>query len=152
MSSKRNDPRLSRKYKEVRLRKLAEDGWVCFYCGYEGKDMTIDHIIPISTAPELAIEISNMVSCCKPCNSSKGNRSQGVFLERKRTPPCLFCLSVPDAVQVAPRQSIYRPTSPELSRWQPSEPNRHEGQLNQGFLQYLLRVRINFKMSKTSVR
>jgi 5-methylcytosine-specific restriction endonuclease McrA len=87
MSTKRNDPRLSRKYKEVRLRKLAEDGWTCYYCGYEGKDMTIDHIIPVSKAPELAIEISNMVSCCKPCNSRKGNRSQGVFLETLRTPP-----------------------------------------------------------------
>ena len=87
LSSKRNDPRLSRKYKEVRLRKLAEDGWTCYYCGYEGKDMTIDHIIPVSKAPELAIEISNMVSCCKPCNSRKGNRSQGVFLESVRTPP-----------------------------------------------------------------
>jgi 5-methylcytosine-specific restriction endonuclease McrA len=87
MSSKRNDPRLSRKYKEVRLKKLAEDGWVCFYCGYEGKDMTIDHIIPVSKAPELAIEKENMVSCCKPCNSRKGSRSQGVFLESLRTPP-----------------------------------------------------------------
>ena len=87
LSTKRNDPRLSRKYKEVRLRKLAEDGWTCYYCGYEGKDMTIDHIIPVSKAPELAIEISNMVSCCKPCNSKKGNRSQGVFLDTLRTPP-----------------------------------------------------------------
>ena len=105
LSSKRNDPRLSRKYKEVRLRKLAEDGWVCFYCGYEGKDMTIDHIIPISTAPELAIEISNMVSCCKPCNSSKGNRSQGVFLERKRTPPVF-------SVYPSPTQSKVHQDSP----------------------------------------
>jgi len=87
MSSKRNDPRLSRKYKEVRLKKLSQDGWTCFYCGYEGKDMTIDHIIPVSKAPELAITMENMVSCCKPCNSKKGSRSQGVFLERMRTPP-----------------------------------------------------------------
>ncbi len=85
MSSKRNDPRLSRKYKEVRLKALARDGWTCFYCGAEGKDMTIDHIIPISKAPELAIDIENMVTACKPCNSSKGSRSQGVFLENKRT-------------------------------------------------------------------
>ena len=49
MSSKRNDPRLSRKYKEVRLRALARDGYVCHYCGAENKDMTIDHIIPISS-------------------------------------------------------------------------------------------------------
>ena len=87
MSSKRNDPRLSRKYKEVRLKALARDGYVCFYCGAENKDMTIDHIIPISKAPELAIDIDNMVTACKPCNSSKGSRSQGAFLERKRTPP-----------------------------------------------------------------
>jgi 5-methylcytosine-specific restriction endonuclease McrA len=87
MSSKSNDPRLSRKYKEVRLKKLALDGWTCFYCGYEGKDMTIDHIIPISKAPELAVVMDNMVSACKSCNSSKGSRSQGVFLERMRTPP-----------------------------------------------------------------
>ena len=87
LSSRRGDPRLSRKYKEVRLRKLAQDGWTCYYCGYEGKDMTIDHIIPVSKSPELAIDINNMVSCCKPCNSRKGSRSQGVFLERMRTPP-----------------------------------------------------------------
>jgi 5-methylcytosine-specific restriction endonuclease McrA len=87
MSSKRNDPRLSRKYKEVRLKALARDGYVCFYCGAEGKDMTIDHIIPISKAPELAIDIENMRCACKSCNSSKGSRSEAVFLERKRTPP-----------------------------------------------------------------
>ena len=109
LSSKRNDPRLSRKYKEVRLRKLAEDGWVCFYCGYEGKDMTIDHIIPISTAPELAIEISNMVSCCKPCNSSKGKRSQGVFLERKRTPPVF-------SSNISPKTAIMTQSGPCLGQ------------------------------------
>ena len=87
LSTKRNDPRLSRKYKEVRLKALARDGYVCHYCGAENKDMTIDHIIPISVAPELAIDIENMVTACKPCNSSKGSRSQGVFLERQRTPP-----------------------------------------------------------------
>ena len=109
LSSKRNDPRLSRKYKEVRLRKLAEDGWTCFYCGYEGKDMTIDHIIPVSKAPELAIEISNMVSCCKPCNSKKGNRSQGVFLETMRTPPVF-------SVYPSPMQSKMHEDSPFSAR------------------------------------
>ena len=87
LSSKRNDPRLSRKYKEVRLKALARDGYVCYYCGAENKEMTIDHIIPISKAPELAIDIENMVTACKPCNSSKGSRSQGVFLDTPRTPP-----------------------------------------------------------------
>ena len=86
MASKKGDPRLSRKYKEVRLKALARDGYVCFYCGAEDKDMTIDHIIPVSKAPELAISIENMITACKPCNSKKGKRSQGVFLEQMRTP------------------------------------------------------------------
>lgn len=90
MSSKKGDPRLSRKYKEVRLRVLARDGYVCFYCGHEGQDgnnLTIDHIIPVSKAPELAIDESNMRIACKSCNSKKGSRNEGVFLERMRTPP-----------------------------------------------------------------
>ena len=109
LSTKRNDPRLSRKYKEVRLRKLAEDGWTCYYCGYEGKDMTIDHIIPVSKAPELAIEISNMVSCCKPWNRKKGNRSQGVFLETMRTPPVF-------SVYPSPMQSKVHQDTPFSAR------------------------------------
>jgi 5-methylcytosine-specific restriction endonuclease McrA len=109
LSSKRNDPRLSRKYKEVRLKALARDGYVCYYCGAENKDMTIDHIIPISKAPELAIDIENMVTACKPCNSSKGNRSQGVFLERKRTPPVF-------SVYPSPMQSKLHQDSPFTAR------------------------------------
>ena len=75
MASKKGDPRLSRKYKEVRLKALARDGYVCYYCGAEDKDMTIDHIIPVSKAPEMAIDINNMVTACKPCNSKKGFRN-----------------------------------------------------------------------------
>jgi 5-methylcytosine-specific restriction endonuclease McrA len=109
LSSKRNDPRLSRKYKEVRLKALARDGYVCYYCGAENKDMTIDHIIPISKAPELAIDIENMVTACKPCNSSKGSRSQGVFLERERTPPVF-------SVYPSPMQSKVHQDTPFSAR------------------------------------
>jgi 5-methylcytosine-specific restriction endonuclease McrA len=109
MSTKRGDPRLSKKYKEVRLRKLAMDGWVCFYCGYEGKDMTIDHVIPVSKAPELAIDINNMVSACKPCNSKKNKKSQGVFLESMRTP-----LVFPS--RLSPTRSKIHQDSPFLTR------------------------------------
>jgi 5-methylcytosine-specific restriction endonuclease McrA len=109
MATKKGDPRLSKKYKEVRLKKLAQDGWVCYYCGYEGKDMTIDHVIPVSKAPELAIDISNMVSACKPCNSRKNKKSQGVFLEEMRTP-----LDFP--VRLSPTQSEIPQNNPFLTR------------------------------------
>ena len=109
MASKKGDPRLSRKYKEIRLKKLAADGWVCFYCGYEGKDMTIDHVIPVSKAPELAIDINNMVSACKPCNSRKGSRSQGSFFDTPRTPPVF-------SVYPSPMQSKIHEDSPFQSK------------------------------------
>ena len=112
MATKKGDPRLSRKYKEVRLKKLSQDGWVCFYCGYEGKDMTIDHIIPVSKAPELAIDINNMVSACKPCNSRKSARSQGVFLESMRTPldfPVYISPSRSESVQDSPFKTHITP-------------------------------------------
>lgn len=90
MPTKKGDPRLSRKYREVRLRVLARDGYVCYYCGHEGQDgngLTIDHIIPVSKSPELAIDESNMRIACKSCNSKKGSRNERVFLETTRTPP-----------------------------------------------------------------
>ncbi len=112
MSTKKGDPRLSRKYKEVRLRVLARDGYVCYYCGHEGQDgnnLTIDHIIPVSKAPELAIDESNMRIACKSCNSRKGSRNERVFLEMVRTPPVF-------SGNTSPTQSVIHQDSPFTAR------------------------------------
>lgn len=84
MSSKRGDPRLTRDYKAFRLKVLARDQWTCQYC--QAPADTVDHVIPISQSPELVISFDNALACCKSCNSAKGSRSQGVFLEKKATP------------------------------------------------------------------
>jgi 5-methylcytosine-specific restriction endonuclease McrA len=84
VSSKRRDPRLTRDYKAFRLKVLARDQYTCYYCQQPAD--TVDHVIPISQAPDLVVSFDNAVSACKSCNSSKGSRSQGVFLERKSTP------------------------------------------------------------------
>ena len=42
----------------------------CFYCG--GKGGSIDHVIPVSKGG--AHSIGNLVSSCRTCNSSKGNK------------------------------------------------------------------------------
>jgi 5-methylcytosine-specific restriction endonuclease McrA len=109
MATKKGDPRLSRKYKEVRLRVLARDGYVCYYCGAENKNMTIDHIIPVSKAPELAIDEANMRTCCVSCNSSKGSRNERVFLEKVRTPPVF-------SAYPSPTQSVIHQDSPFTAR------------------------------------
>ena len=83
--AKRGDPRLSRDYKAFRLRVLARDQWSCFYC--QQPATTVDHIIPVSKAPDLVVNYENAVACCQSCNSKKGSRNQGVFLGSKATPP-----------------------------------------------------------------
>jgi 5-methylcytosine-specific restriction endonuclease McrA len=83
--AKRGDPRLTRDYKAFRLKVLARDQWSCFYCSAPAA--TVDHIIPISKAPDLVVNFENAVACCKSCNSSKGSRNQAVFLGGKSTPP-----------------------------------------------------------------
>lgn len=86
MPSKKGDPRNTRAYRAKRQVVLRRDGHVCMYCG-SSDDLTIDHILPIKKHPELAMDMENMVIACKPCNSRKGSRSQGVFLARTDTPP-----------------------------------------------------------------
>ena len=47
------------------------DGASCVYCG-AGADLTIDHIIPQSAGGDH--DPGNLVTACRPCNSSKGAR------------------------------------------------------------------------------
>jgi 5-methylcytosine-specific restriction endonuclease McrA len=110
--AKRGDPRLSRDYKAFRLKVLARDQWSCFYCSAPAT--TVDHIIPISKAPDLVVNFENAVACCQSCNSSKGSRNQGVFLGRKATPPVFSsCIS--------PMQSEPMQDSPFKIRPNPSQ-------------------------------
>ena len=80
----RQDPRVSSKYKKARLVVLARDGYTCAYCGQDAT--TVDHIQSIKSGGD-PVSLDNMIACCKRCNSSKGSRSQGVFLARNSTPP-----------------------------------------------------------------
>lgn len=86
MATKKGDPRNTKAYRRQRLKVLARDGHVCMYCG-TSEQLTVDHVLPIKYHPELAMDMENMVIACKPCNSRKGSRSQGVFLAQTDTPP-----------------------------------------------------------------
>jgi 5-methylcytosine-specific restriction endonuclease McrA len=94
MPSKKGDPRNTKAYRKQRLRVLARDGHVCMYCG-SSEQLTVDHVLPIAKHPELAMDMENMVIACKPCNSRKGARSQGVFLAQLDTPPVFTAFPSP---------------------------------------------------------
>jgi 5-methylcytosine-specific restriction endonuclease McrA len=112
MATKKGDPRLSRKYRERRLQVLARDEWTCFYCSQPAT--TADHIIPIANGGD-PIALDNMVACCVSCNSKKGSRSQGVFLQRQRTPPVFSAF-------ISPMRSIPADDSPFTAKPNQIEP------------------------------
>lgn len=51
------------------------DKYVCQYCGnkFQYHELTMDHIIPKSRGGEKSW--TNIVACCKRCNSKKGNKT-----------------------------------------------------------------------------
>lgn len=95
----RQDPRVSRDYKKVRLQVLARDGYTCYYCGADAD--TVDHIVAIKNGGD-PVNPENLLACCKKCNSSKGSRSQGVFLARSSTPPAFPILISPRTTGTVP--------------------------------------------------
>lgn len=66
------------------------DNYSCQYCSKHLKphDLTIDHVIPRAVGGETTWE--NCVTCCKPCNSFKGDRTPRqaglVLLKKPRKP------------------------------------------------------------------
>jgi 5-methylcytosine-specific restriction endonuclease McrA len=82
---KRGDPRLSGKYKAMRLQVLHRDNYVCYYCG--GDANQVDHVVPVSRMGN-PVDMDNMVAACKRCNVLKGAKSQGLFLVNSATPLC----------------------------------------------------------------
>ena len=79
-------PRMQRKLsrREVFIR----DNYTCQYCGQQGRDLTIDHVIPRFLNGAHVWE--NLVSACKVCNQRKAGRRPevaGMKLLRKPAPP-----------------------------------------------------------------
>ena len=108
LSSKKGDPRNTKAYRRARLKVLSRDGYVCMYCG-SSEELTVDHVLSIKYHPELAMDMENMVIACKPCNSRKGSRSQGVFLAQTDTPPVFPAF-------LSPTQSKLHEDSPFTAR------------------------------------
>ena len=69
---------------------LARDRWRCCYCGKisQPDELTFDHVLPKSRGGKTCWD--NIVSCCIPCNSRKGNREPheaNLILKRRPVRP-----------------------------------------------------------------
>lgn len=52
---------------------FARDNYTCQYCGSASKDLTIDHVVPKRYGGGMHWE--NLVTCCRRCNSKKGDKA-----------------------------------------------------------------------------
>ncbi|MBC8101111.1 MAG: HNH endonuclease [Cytophagales bacterium] len=52
---------------------FARDNFTCQYCGSQGKDLTIDHVVPKRHGGGMQWE--NLVACCRRCNTKKGDKT-----------------------------------------------------------------------------
>jgi 5-methylcytosine-specific restriction endonuclease McrA len=65
---RRPRPRVKLSRREI----LARDGHTCQYCGRQGPDLTIDHVVPRHRGGTHTWE--NVVTACRSCNHRKGGR------------------------------------------------------------------------------
>lgn len=74
---------MSPAWRKLRYEVLKKYGRRCMACGarpgapsnpWHGDVMHVDHIIPRSKRPDLALDINNLQVLCEPCNIGKGNR------------------------------------------------------------------------------
>lgn len=96
----------SGKWKQLRLRVLARDGWVCTYChkDLKGADATVDHITSRKTGGDIW-DMDNLTSACKSCNSRKG----AGFFRRDSTPPVFQDSSLPETQVTRPLSPFEKP-------------------------------------------
>lgn len=73
MPSSNYDFYVSREWRGFRTRVLKELDRICSICNQEvfGSDITLDHILPMSKHPDLALEPTNVRVLCRVCNSRK---------------------------------------------------------------------------------
>ncbi|MFK7872850.1 MAG: HNH endonuclease [Oligoflexales bacterium] len=58
----------------------------CYYCGcsLNAQTATMDHIVPVSRGG--LSKPGNIVACCKPCNTAKGDLTGAEFVMKKIAP------------------------------------------------------------------
>lgn len=64
-------------WKALRFMARRRDGFRCVTCGTRGR-IEVDHIKPIRTHPELALDLGNLQCLCPGCHSRKTREEVGL--------------------------------------------------------------------------
>lgn len=97
-------------WQKIRKSILDRDQHSCAYCGKDAT--TVDHIVPVSLGGDA--HPTNLVACCRSCNSSKGgvNRIKAKdrrFLEALHTPDSFSLISLPEPKNPESNPFMIRP-------------------------------------------
>jgi len=82
-----NFKRIKRNVSFTKNNIFARDKWICQYCleKFSSEELTLDHVLPKSKGGRTCWE--NIVTCCIPCNSKKGNKLPGeAYMQLQRQP------------------------------------------------------------------
>lgn len=105
----RTDPRSTRAWRKLRDQVVTEEP-ACtlrFRGICTGKSTTADHIVPVSSRPDLALERTNLRGACKPCNDTRGRMPDALVVRGGATRP--RALDVFKATGPAPPRTPRRP-------------------------------------------
>lgn len=70
-------------YRYVRLKVLARDQHICYWCGAPGD--TMDHVIPWSKGGRTTMD--NCICACEECNGQRGNMPAAEFAKLRAVEP-----------------------------------------------------------------
>ncbi|KAA0228672.1 MAG: hypothetical protein AKCLJLPJ_00470 [Fimbriimonadales bacterium] len=98
---------------------LARDNFTCQYCGFSGKDLTIDHVIPRRMGGGHTWE--NVVACCRRCNLKKADtplqKTNMKLRRRPSRPKYIPYISLPEYLRAQSREDwmLYLPVYGDFS-------------------------------------
>jgi thymidylate synthase (FAD) len=68
--------------KDLRPQVFARDNYQCRLCGIVSKQLDAHHILPIWARPDLALDMNNLVTLCRPCHKQRVNTHEEDFIEQ----------------------------------------------------------------------
>lgn len=66
----------------VRAEVFARDAHTCRLCGDVGGHLTLHHVLPLWSRPDLALDASNLATVCRSCHTQKLNSHELEFVEQ----------------------------------------------------------------------